>query len=42
VDVCNQEPSPDERRMELLQEYTISQQVEELLENRLSFWNGMS
>jgi hypothetical protein len=41
VDVCNQGSSPDESRMELLQEYTIPPQLEELLENRLPFWNGM-
>jgi hypothetical protein len=41
VDICNQESSPDESRMELLQEYIIPPQLEELFKNRLSFWNGM-
>jgi hypothetical protein len=41
VDSCNQGSSPDGRRIELLPEYTNPPQLEELLENRLSFWNGM-
>jgi hypothetical protein len=35
VDACNQGSSPDGRRTELLPEYKIPPQLEELLEHRL-------